>query len=447
MQMRPSAMLASLLLAHSAWFVWQIGTRSPMIDFFTFWSVPHTNLTNSLPNIYSPENQHTMGSRLLAEAQMPGASETQRRATEATMQLYGGRVDATGSPLLYTLVGLLSSNDYETDRKRFVLVSVICLGAAVMVLCHLLRFEVVSIILVLAFMADFSPVISDLRVGNLNEIQLFAITLFILFTCRSQPVLAGVAIGTATMLKPTTLIIFALSSILCIADRDFGRLLRMLVGWIVAAALSVAVSGMYLGSPTMWIDFLKSLPTTLGGGAYPSENGNFSLSTLLFGGTGPAAMALLITLLLAFSWMVFATRRSALAWESTIQDAFSVAGFGSAIMLLSSPLAWLHYYVLLIPLSLYVMPRISATKEPPRSDGVMTGLVPFVPLLMFSALTESMMRGNAVGVAVVVNSATILTVALAFFKIQRERASVGAARLPAASGRRQSRKSSVHAGT
>ncbi len=155
----------------------------------------------------------------------------------------------------------------------------------------------------------------------------------------------------------------------------------------------------------------------------------------------------LITLLLAFSWMVFATRRSALAWESTIQDAFSVAGFGSAIMLLSSPLAWLHYYVLLIPLSLYVMPRISATKEPPRSDGVMTGLVPFVPLLMFSALTESMMRGNAVGVAVVVNSATILTVALAFFKIQRERASVGAARLPAASGRRQSRKSSVHAGT
>ncbi len=439
MQIRPPVMLASLLLAHSAWFLWQVGTRSPMIDFFTFWSVPHTLLVDSPANIYSPDRQRDMGSRLLAEAQMPAASETQRRATEATMQLYDGRVDATGSPLLYTLVGLLSSGDYETDRKRFLLVSVMCLAAALIVLCHLLRFPLISTVLVLALMADFSPVISDLRVGNLNELQLFAVTLFILFTCRSQPVLAGMAIGTATMLKPTTLVILGLNLVLVIADKDFGRLKRMLVGVVGASSLSVAFSGMYFGNPSMWIAFVKSLPTTLGGGTYPLENGNFSLATLLFGDAGQGAMALLITLSLAISWMVFATRRRALAAEPTIQDAFLAGGLGSAIMLLSSPLAWLHYYVLLVPLSLYVIPRLPPTTDPPPSEGMITGLLPFVPLVLFSALTESVMRGNAVGESVVVNSATILTVGLALFQIQWERASLHTAPVPALAGRKQAR--------
>ena len=48
------------------------------------------------------------------------------------------------------------------------------------------------IILVLAFLAaDFEPVVSDMGVGNLNEIQLFAVALFIWFAGRSRYLSAG----------------------------------------------------------------------------------------------------------------------------------------------------------------------------------------------------------------------------------------------------------------
>jgi hypothetical protein len=423
---RTSMIMGCLLLLHAAFFTWQLAIPSPMIDFFTFWSVPHVLSAKPIANIYSPDHQREMASGIFAEAQSAGVSDTQQRATQAIAQLYGGRLDATGSPLLYAFIGLLSSGDYETDRRRFLSVSMLCLAASVMMLCRLLQFSALSTLLLLVFLSsNYSPVLSDFRVGNVNEIQLFAIALFVLFTARSSPLLAGLAIGTATMLKPTTSVVLAVGVVVGLADRDYRRLFRMLAGCLVSALASVIATEIYFGNPKMWIDFIKSLPHTLAGGLYPLEHGNFSLAELLFGGTSETAAAILVVLFVTLSGLVFASRRGSPAREEEhqrlVHSAFLAGGTGCALMLLSSPLAWLHYYLLLLPLSLYLIRPTPVGSAPASPKVENLRWLAFVPLLMFSSVIESMMQHSALAESIMVNGATILTSALALAQIWRRR--------------------------
>ena len=212
---RTSVILAFLLLVHTGWSVWRSATNTPTIDFFTFWSVPYARSRQPAANIYSQEDQREMGSLMVAEARSPDASRAQRQATSTVMQLYDGRIDATGSPLLYAVIGWLSSGNYEIDQKRFVFFCTSCLALSLLALQRLLRFSAVATMVLLMFLSwNYEPVLADMRVGNVNEIQLFAITLFIFFIARSRPLLAGLAISAATMFKPTTLVVLVLSVIL-----------------------------------------------------------------------------------------------------------------------------------------------------------------------------------------------------------------------------------------
>jgi hypothetical protein len=415
--------LALLLLIHSALFAWQYATRTPMVDFFVFWSVPHSLSIKPATNIYTEEGRREMGTEMATEAEKPTASETQRQATYANMQdpLHNGKVDSHGSPFLYTLMGLLSSGDYDGDQKRFAIVSLLCLAASVAMLGYLLRLSTAAILLLMAFLAsDFAPVVSDIGVGNLNEIQLFAVALFILLAGRSRHLLAGIAIGTATMLKPTTAVVLALAVIIAFADRDFRRMLRLMLGACAAAAGAFGLSALYFSNPGMWVSFAKSLSGTMGEGAWPLEKGNYGLAKLLFGGTGPGPTVILVVLLAVFCWVVFSTRRKAGAAEPAVANAFAAAGVGCALMLLSSPLAWVHYYVLLIPLSLYVI-QPAAGGEPWALDGVVAKSLAFAPLLALSVWTQYNLGSSPVALATAFNCAAVATLGLALLRIRRQR--------------------------
>ena len=426
-KIRTSELLASLLLIHSALFAWQYATQTPMVDFFVFWSVPHTLSTKPVASIYTEEGRRDMGSQMAAEAQLQSTPETQRQATFANMQdpLHNGKVDSHGSPFLYTLIGLMSSGDYDTDQKRFAIISGLCLAVSVLLLCRLLRFSLVSTILVMAFLAsDFAPVVSDMGVGNLNEIQLFGVVLFIWLAGRSRYLPAGIAIGTITMVKPTTAIVLALAVLVGLADRDYRRLLRLLAGACVAGAGSIAVSALYFANPKMWIGFVRNLTDTLGEGSYPLEKGNYGLAKLLFGGTGPWPAIILIVLLAAFSWLVFSTRRKGSAAEAAVPNAFAAAGVGCTLMLLSSPLAWVHYYVLLIPLALYVIQPALEGEAPLVWNGIATKALAFVPLLMLSVFAQYELGGTPRLLSASFNCAAVLTLVLAMLQIRRQRGSL-----------------------
>jgi hypothetical protein len=416
--------LAFLLLIHSAMFAWQYATQTPMVDFFIFWSVPHTLFTKPVADIYTEQGRRDMGTQMAAEAESKSTSETQRQATYANMQdpLHNGKVDSHGSPFLYAAIGLMSSGDYDADQKRFAIISGLCLAASVVLLCYLLRLSVVATILLLAFLAsDFAPVVSDLGVGNLNEIQLFGVALFIFLAARSRHLWAGIAIGMATMVKPTTAIVLVLAAIVGLADRDYRRLLHLLAGACAAALGAIALSGLYFGNPKMWVGFLNSLSGTLGEGSYPLEKGNYGLAKLLFGGTGPGTAMIPIVLLAVFSWLVWSTRRKTSGAEAAVPNAFAAAGVGCALMLLSSPLAWVHYFVLLIPLSLYVIQSVTNQEDAAFAGGLLAKLLAFLPLLLLSVLVQFNLGGSPRALASAFNFAAVLTVALAMLQIRRQR--------------------------
>jgi hypothetical protein len=184
----------------------------------------------------------------------------------------------------------------------------------------------------------------------------------------------------------------------------------------------------------MWIGFIKSLSGTLGDGSYPLERGNYGLAKLLFGGTGPGPAIILIVLLSVFTWLVFSTRRKAPAVEAAVPNAFAAAGVGCALMLLSSPLAWVHYYVLLIPLSLYVIQPAPDGEAPPLSDGIVAKFLAFVPLLMLSDLAQYNLSGIPRVLSADFNCAAVLTLVLALLQIRRQRGSMSAMRAPTATG-------------
>ena len=416
---RPSLVLALLLLVNPLFNVWQYATRSPGVDFFTLWSVPHVLKTNAVSNIYSADSQREMASVLIGDSASPNVSDAQRQATAITTQLYDNRLDVTGSPLVYALVGLTASGAYEKDLRRFAVTSWLCFLGATLILSRLVRFSPVATLLIVGLLtSSFAPLISDMWVANLNQIQLLLLACFLFSITRSRGVLAGLALGLGVMLKPNLLIVAFLSVLASLMDRDYRRLTSLVSGLGLAVLLSVAVSMAYFGRPAMWPDFIWSLPHTLAT-SYPIENANFSLPILLSRTMHRETSTYIFVILIAIaSVVIFETRwnqagnvsRDAEESARLMHRMFVVVGLGCTVMLMSSRLAWLHYYVMLIPLEMYLI-RPSAVGDRPQRRLVVT-IFAAISFCLLSSAARAMLT-DTLYQSIAVNTATALLFILA----------------------------------
>jgi hypothetical protein len=451
-------LLLILVLVHVGWIVWKSATNMPTIDFLTFWSVPHSLSRQPIANIYSPEAEREMGSLVLSDSQSPNASNLQRTAAARVMQLYAGRIDVTGTPFLYTAIGWLSSGKFDTDQKRFVSVCGLCLALSVLLLGSILQFSFVEMSLLFMFIATYyAPILADIQVGNVNQIELLGVVLFIFFIVRSQPLVAGLVIGMAAMLKPMPAAVVVLAVIAWLIDREYSLLLRMLAGCFIAAAACFFASTAYFHNAAIWGAFLHSLSKTLNGTSYSLQNGNFSLSASIFGANGLDSAVIAMLLSAGFGCFFFRTREQIGAAtrngrtkqsdaSNRLHTAFAVAGGGCAMTLLTSPLVWPHYFVLLLPLSLYLM-RPNSRMESVRHSkdkgfwSIAEPVLPFVLFAMFSFLAELVVGNNARSICILFSLATLSTLALALYGIWRRRRgfiimeAAGAIRLQAAAER------------
>jgi hypothetical protein len=435
--------LAVVLLAQVSFDRWQMSSRAVCIDFFTLWSVPHLVGNDPVQDIYSIDAQRKMGAAVRADAARPGTPLIQRQAAAVTDELYGGRVDATGTPFAYTLVGSLSSGEYTRDLRRFIVVSWAGFFAAVVMLCRLLGFSVLGTVLALmVFTSSFAPLLAELRVANVNQLQLFAVASFIVLLARGRLGLAGFVLGLAVLFKPNVAWIPVLGGLIAVADQDFRRARRVALGAVAAGAAVLGVTTLYFGTPQPWVSFVGSLRRTLDV-TYPLDNGNLGLSTLLFSLTNWHVSALLsVVFLVAFGVLAVRTRAKGPSAASSrlhsglpAGDAFVIAGAGCAVMLLTSNLAWLHYYILMIPLALYLLrpPADGAGLPPWRLAGIASGAM---GLVMLSSPAQAL-AGRALNVAVLVNGATLILLVAALDDFRRERG----ARLPAESPSRKRQRS------
>ena len=104
---------------------------------------------------------------------------------------------------------------------------------ATLILCRLLQFSPVSTLLAAAlFTSSFQPLLADKWVANLNQIQLLPLACFLLVVTRSWEVLAGLALGISVMLKPNVAFVAFLSVLVSLADREYRRMRRLLLGGV-----------------------------------------------------------------------------------------------------------------------------------------------------------------------------------------------------------------------
>ncbi|NJL59845.1 MAG: DUF2029 domain-containing protein [Desulfobacteraceae bacterium] len=211
--------------------------ENPIIDYFTAWSVPKALSVTNVANIYTSEDQKALGDVIRQHAESPLSSPHQVSASKTVTELYDGRIDATGTPFIYAVIGLSATGDYAKDRRNYIIFCLICFMLSLLILCRLLKFSFVSgALLITFFVSAYAPVIADVKIGNVNQIQLFMLTLFIWLTAKSEHSLAApVILGIGAMFKPTTAAVCLLSLLSPMIRKEYKILIRRIVGISIGA--------------------------------------------------------------------------------------------------------------------------------------------------------------------------------------------------------------------
>lgn len=410
-----SLVLVGLLLAQQTFDRWRLSTASANVDFFTLWSVPQALDDVPGTDIYTPAGQLELGAVMSRDAKSPSASETQRTATAAVRQLYDGRVDATATPFAYAVVGGLSSGDYDRDLWRFIGVSWAAFAFSVVAIGALLRYSLVATLLAfLVLTSTFAPLLAELRVANLNQVQLAILATFLLLVGQVRFGLAGVVLGLATAFKPNIALVMPFCVLVTLVDGRGARWGRLCAGAVLGVAAGLAAGALYFDGFGVWTGFLQGLERTTGV-TYPLEHGNFGLAALVFSWSGwkvswPVGLALTA----AFAALVIRTRSAGTPQvpdgdaraDYDLHQTFLAVGLGCAVMLLASNLVWLHYYVLLIPLALYLL-RPVPDRAPDRGRRLACGGAAVAALVLFSSAAQYLAAG-AGPAATLANVATLL---------------------------------------
>jgi hypothetical protein len=396
----PTIVLAALVALASVTSLWQLGQRSPAIDFYQFWVAAQVLAGPGAraARLYDAREQTEIATRFRARAAAtPAAPRLQAAATTRS------RLELYGSPFLYAAFVPLVTGDYETDHRRFRLLSLAALVVAILTLGHVLGHSPSVTLLVLAFVAlAFQPLRADIRVGNLNQIQLLLLAAYLWLASRERSrlrlIAAGAVLGLSVTLKPN---VAAVVPLLAVAWLVAGRTRRLVLeGCGVLAGLlgAVLVGASMFGALSIWARWLGAV-RALPGSIIPVGRGNFGISRLALEHLGVDVVPLLATTTFAVTVAAVCYGRHRLrelarasgGGEIVAVDAL-VVGTGCLLFLLSAPLVWQHYFVLVLP-SVMVLLGPPGVPRPTRTRLVLTAaafvavaITPYADLLGIGSL-------------------------------------------------------------
>ena len=330
---------------------------APGIDFYQFWIVARTHASAGQrePPYSEPARARLAETgRRLAEA--PGSSPRLRAAAA-----YRARVETYSTPFLYQVIGPLAGADYDAAYRRFAALGMAALVAGVVLLCWHTGSSVWLIGLWLAMLLGASePVRSDARVGNVNALQLGALALY-LALARLQGdaarAAAGALLGLLVAFKPTLAVVAVFVACDAMLQLELRRLSVEGGAFAAAILLAVAASSAYFDSGRVWLDWQAALPALFREADVSVANGNFAPTRFAAErGIPVPAVALALAPFAAFA---------ACAWRSAGRQACPytrariVVALAATASVVGAPLAWLHYYVLVVPLAIFLLrPRV-----------------------------------------------------------------------------------------
>lgn len=324
-------------------FAWHYSSKSEGLDFYQFRSGARVARQATTQNLYSVLTRTSAYDELLrGEA---GESEKLRTAATARTEL-----EFFSTPFLYATFGVFRGS-YERDLLAFRIVSMIAFVAGMLLLARAARMRWAPALLPLAFtLLLFQPLKSELRVVNVNSLQLCAIggAAFLIAADRRWKGFAGAALlGIVSAFKPNIAVVVPLLLAYRLITRDRARFLCELAGASAGGALAIVVGAMWFrsfGAWLQWLEAAKDLAST----TLPLRSGNVAML---------AKYPLIATALLLVIILV------ALRHGGHKEESVTVIGAGLLVYLLAGSLVWLHYLVLALPLVVALLTDASQARR------------------------------------------------------------------------------------
>lgn len=340
--------LASLLVACGALRAWRVAHHAPGIDFYQYWVVGKVVGRGEVPSIYEHGSRAAIGQEFLRRALAEGSGR-QRAAARFREVL-----EPMSTPFLFTALSPFALGGYDACLDAFLALSLASLLASVFVLGRVVELARLERLILLALLVSaFQPVTSDLRVGNVGQVQLGLVALYAWLSAGPaavRQVAAGAVLGAATAFKPNLVAVAPLLLTSWALDRQWRRLTVQGGGLLAGTMAAMLVSAAFFGSFRAWVEWLTAVRT---GGlpAMPIEAGNVSLLALMERWLGiqlgpwPGVAAVLAVV----TALMMRRRIARPAAAEVVVDDLPVAAAACLVFLISSPLVWLHYLILALP--------------------------------------------------------------------------------------------------
>jgi hypothetical protein len=357
-----------LLLAVSVRSFWlTIVSPTQGIDYYQFWLVGQAQRRVEITDIYASE-----GRELLLQVGRQLRSEQPDDARLAAVAGYRTNIETFSTPLLYLAVGAPATGRYDFDFRVFQWIGLACVGLAVALLGLRLRlaWTTTALVLLVLFVSS-DALFSNASVGNVNAFQLFAIAVYLWWLPAARTdlaqALAGAWLGLLVLLKPTLGLILPFLWLGWWARGRVREILAHALGAAVAASAAILVSSAWLGSSHAWLDWLAALPDLELVRERSIQRGNYAASRLILELGGPdVSLALALVAILGSAIWIWRANRAGAGGAGRASDSdralaedrdYLAVSLACTVSLVAFRLVWLHYFLLLVPLALFLLRR------------------------------------------------------------------------------------------
>lgn len=346
---------------------WRFHQQWEGFDFYTIWSTSQAAAELSPINFYRPDHRPALrrGIEDLVRRNLDSSPRIIQAAVRRDVMDFKGFT----SPLMFALFAGVFTGDYERDYQRWFWLRLVAVVGGLTLACLALGYPATALLAVLAFFLwRYEPLLSDLRVGNVNQLQLalMGLSVWLLVRTPRSPkaaIGAGATLALLVALKPNTAFIPMLLVVYWIANRQMRTFWLAGGGAVLGLGLAVLAGLAAFGSATLWLDWL---PGTLRAAQshYPVAAGNFSLVILIEAHTGAYLPFQVMALaLLAAGASIWRARSPAAAGGDDRSGESArmalVVGVGATLPLISAALVWVHYLMLSLPLSLVLLRELA----------------------------------------------------------------------------------------
>lgn len=370
----PALVIGLVLAVASCYETYRESAEPACFDYYQAW-VAANALRLDEADVYTVRGRRELGK--IYDAKVEDAVGTRRedlaKSRWAHVAHLTEEIRSTGTPLQYAAQGALGISDYDADQYRWLILGAVGVMLGVGALALMLGYPWAAALLAIAVAQRALPLQSDLWVGNVNRMQLAVLALFVAVAhARWLPirhVLSGAVLGLAVAFKPNVAPLACVVALGWVFVGPWSRAWRSVVGAAVGAGAGIAVPGFMFGFDK-WEAWFKQL-AFLGGNTSVSS-GNLASLTVgwLFGGGLAGTVLATVVFAGALGALGWWWRRQVGAMDAVELRRFDVLllGVGGVVSAFAAPLVWVHYFVLVVPLALFVLRPSS------RGGDVSTGL-------------------------------------------------------------------------